>query len=111
VKPVSLTPTAEADIGRVALWYEERKEGLGAEFIRRVRETLDRIGDNPNGYVKAIRDVRVANLRKFPYGLWFRIKDDGSVVIACLHGKRDRVLARERALGVLEMIKPKDPAP
>jgi hypothetical protein len=47
VKPVILTPIADADIGRVAGWYEERKEGLGAEFIDRVEETLERIGEIP----------------------------------------------------------------
>ncbi len=76
MKPVILTPIADADIGRVAGWYEERKEGLGAEFIDRVEETLERIGENPVGYAKKINDVRVANLRQFPYGLWFRIQAD-----------------------------------
>ncbi len=107
MKPVILTKVAEADIERVAVWYEERKEGLGAEFIDRVTETILRIGENPAGYRKALNDVRVANLRKFPYGLWFRERGDGSVVIACLHGKRDRILAKERALGILQMPDPK----
>jgi hypothetical protein len=30
---------------------------LGAEFIDSVRETLLRIGENPTGYRKAIKDV------------------------------------------------------
>jgi toxin ParE1/3/4 len=111
LKSVILTARAEADVERVAVWYEERKEGLGAEFVGRVRETIGRIAENPAGYARAMRDVRVANLRQFPYGLWFRIRDDGSVVIGCLHGRRDRVLAKERAAGILEMPKPKDPSP
>ena len=90
-----------------AVWYEERKEGLGAEFVDRVRETILRIRENPAGYRKAISDVRVANLRKFPYGIWFRERSDGSAVIRCLHGKRDRILAKERALGILQMPDPK----
>jgi plasmid stabilization system protein ParE len=52
VKPVILTPIADADIERVAVWYEERKEGLGAEFTRRVRETLERIGEIPSATPK-----------------------------------------------------------
>jgi plasmid stabilization system protein ParE len=103
LKPVILTRIAEADIERAAIWYEERREGLGADFIARVREAILRIAENPTGYRKTIREVRVANLRRFPYGQWFRAQEDGSVVIACLHGKRDRVLAKERALGVLQM--------
>jgi plasmid stabilization system protein ParE len=110
LKPVILTGIAEADVERVAIWYEERKEGLGGQFVFRVRETIGRIAENPAGYAMAIGDVRVANLRQFPYGLWFRIRDDGSVVIGCLHGRRDRVLAKERAAGIFEMPKPKESA-
>jgi len=71
LKPVILTATAEADVERVAVSYEKRKESLGAEFVGRVRGTIGRIAENPGGYAEAIRDVRVANLRQFPYGCGF----------------------------------------
>lgn len=110
MKPVVLTSIAEAEVERIALWYEVRKEGLGAEFFFRVREAIGHIIQNPIGYKLAIRDVRVANLRQFPYGLWFRVEDSRSVVIGCLHGRRDRILAKERAAGIIEMPPPKAPA-
>jgi len=52
-----------------------------------------------------IKEARKADLRKFPYSLWFTIEND-VMVIACLHQRRDRVLARERALGVRPMPDP-----
>jgi hypothetical protein len=79
-------------------------------FIDGVRETILRIRENPAGYRKAINDVRVANLRKFPYGIWFRERADGSVVIACLHGKRDRVLASPAAKPCLVNTAKKSPS-
>jgi toxin ParE1/3/4 len=81
---------------------------LGDKFLDRVLETIDGIGENPKGYAALIKDVRRANVRQFPYGLWFRIDGD-AVVIACLHGSRDPRLAMERALGVLGMPKAPDP--
>lgn len=99
MKPFVLTRIAEADIARAMDWYEKRKEGPGAEFLVRVRESIEKIGLDPQGYAKVIEDVRAANLKQFPYFLWFREMDDGSLlVIACLHGRRDRRrLAKERA--------------
>jgi hypothetical protein len=44
---------------------------------------------NPLSYTPIIDGVRRANIRRFPLALWFRIDEDGSVVIACLHAKRD----------------------
>jgi hypothetical protein len=58
LKPVILTCIAKADVERVALWYEKRKEGLGAELVGRVREAIGRIGENAKGYAKAIRQFR-----------------------------------------------------
>jgi hypothetical protein len=49
VKPVIISGLAQGEIDRTAAWYENRKEGLGAEFLDRVKETLERIEANPEG--------------------------------------------------------------
>lgn len=102
---VRLTRAAAADIAKAADWYEAQSAGLGDKFLDRVAEAVDSIGGHPKAYRKVIRDVRRANLRQFPYALWFRLEND-AVVIACLHAKRDEVLAKERALGILQMPDP-----
>lgn len=35
------------------------------------------------------RQTRRALLRRFPYGLYYRIVDDQIVVVACMHGRRN----------------------
>lgn len=102
---VRLTRAARADIAKAAEWYEAQSPGLGDTFLDRVTEAVDSIGGHPQAYRKVVRDVRRASLRQFPYALWFRLEDD-AVVIACLHSKRDGVLAKERALGILQMPDP-----
>jgi toxin ParE1/3/4 len=106
VKPVIVSAIAQRDIDTAAAWYENRKDGLGIEFLDRVAETLERIETNPEGYAEGYRGLRRANLDQFPYGVWFRIMPDNSLVIACLHGRRHPVLARERGAGVIEFPKP-----
>lgn len=97
------TPAAEADVQQAFEYFEARNAGLGAEFIERVEEAADRIAANPQQYQPVIADVRRANLRKFRYGLWYRIAPDGTAVIACLSHRQDIALVRRR------VIRPVDP--
>jgi toxin ParE1/3/4 len=102
---VRLTRAAKADVAKAAAWYETQSDGLGDKFLSRVTEAIENIGGHPRAYREVIRDVRRANMRQFPYALWFRLEGD-AVIIACLHAKRDEVLAKERALGILQMPDP-----
>jgi plasmid stabilization system protein ParE len=103
--PVRLTKLAEADIANAAAWYENQKDGLGAAFVDRVYEAVDAISRNPLGYRKRIKDVRVANVPRFPFGLWFRVVDE-AVVIGCLDHRRNPVLVKERIGGVIPFPEP-----
>ena len=97
-RPVVLTPLAQADIRKAYVWYEKERPGLGERFIDRVESAIEKIADHPTTYAPIADDVRRVRVEKFPYALWFQIAADGSVVVACLHGKRDRALVKERAL-------------
>lgn len=55
------------------------------------------IAANPLTFPKVIGEARRIGLRKFPYNLWYRVEADESIVIGCIHAKRDTRLARERA--------------
>jgi plasmid stabilization system protein ParE len=103
---VALTKGAKRDIADAADWYEAQREGLGAEFIESVDECVGRIGANPLAYRIVFADNRRANMDRFPFALFYKVRDD-VVVVACLHGARAPHLARERAAGVIEMRKPK----
>jgi plasmid stabilization system protein ParE len=99
VRRVEVNASARADIEKAGSWYERQQEGLGDRFLNAVLDTMDRIALNPEGYEKVIREARQATVEKFPYCVFFTIKDD-VLVIGCLHGKRDRRLAVERASGI-----------
>ena len=95
--PVRLTRLAEADIAQAFDWYEGKKEHLGFEFIDQVERAIRSISEHPLSHRKIIEDVRRCNVERFPYGLWYRVEEDGSIVIACLHHKRSPKLAAARA--------------
>jgi toxin ParE1/3/4 len=105
LKPVHLTRQARADIAEAADYYEQKSEGLGDKFVDRVLEAVEKIAANPHGYAKVFQNLRRCNVPKFAYALWFEIRPDNSLVVACLHAKRSSQLAKER-VPVVEMPKP-----
>ena len=94
---VVLTAEAEADLDEAAQWYEQWSAGLGVELVARVRDTLARIGDNPDLYPDVHNGIRRAPGRRFPYGVFYRRQSGRVEVIAVFHDRRDPSIWRSRA--------------
>ena len=103
---VRLSPSAYADVDRVFQWYETQRPGLGRQFVERVDEAIARIERNPLAHAALVRDARRVNLKQFPYGLWYTVRENGEIVIACLHHRRDPRLVKERMKGVIKFPEP-----
>jgi len=58
---------------------------------------LQRIRINPQQFPVIFVDLRRAPLRRFPYGLFFRLRADAIYVIACFHSSRDPQVWRRRS--------------
>ena len=82
-------PAAAADLEEAFLWYNARRPGLGGEFLEAVDQVFRGLLENPRGYRVVYRETRRAHVRRFPYGVFYRIVGDNVVVVACFHGKRD----------------------
>ncbi|MEE9392305.1 MAG: type II toxin-antitoxin system RelE/ParE family toxin [Planctomycetota bacterium] len=82
-------PAAAADIEEAHSWYEAQRTGLGREFLIAVSALLQAIAESPRRYPVVYRDARRANLRRFPYSVFYRIVGDIVVFVACFHGRRD----------------------
>lgn len=90
MKQVIVRPAAAADIEDAFRWYESRRPGLGEEFLLALNSTRDRILEHPEAYPVLHRATRrTLILRRFPYGLFYRIYGDTIVIVACMHAKRD----------------------
>jgi toxin ParE1/3/4 len=87
--PVILRPAADADIQTVHDELEQVRAGLGARFVGRVREVLERIEAMPEMYGLVWQDVRAARLRKFRHLVYYVVFSDRVEVLAVLHGSRD----------------------
>ncbi len=89
---------AEADIIEAALWYDERLEGLGLELTFEVRAAIRRAVKNPSHHslVRHRPEVRRILARRFPYRIFFIVREDAIVVFAVIHAARHDRHWRER---------------
>lgn len=87
--PVRVRPEAAQDLEDAAAWYEEQSKGLGHEFLDEVRRSLQRVVEQPELYPSVHRTTRRVLIRRFPFGVFYRIETDSIVVIAVMHGSRD----------------------
>ena len=91
---LALHPAARAELRSAALWYDERRPGLGDEFIAEVSAALDRISDAPESYpawprMRAVGPlIRKATIQRFPYMIAFEKHEQHLLVLAVAHAKR-----------------------
>jgi toxin ParE1/3/4 len=91
---LELHPEARAELRSAALWYDERRPGLGDEFIAEVSAALGRIGNAPESYAAWPRTratgplIRKATIERFPYVIAFEKHAQHVLVLAVAHAKR-----------------------
>ena len=89
---------AEADITEAALWYEGRRAGLGSDLIGEMSAAIARAVANPTTHLRLRRqpEIRRVLARRFPYRIFFIVREDAVVVFAVLHAARDDRHWRQR---------------
>lgn len=80
----------EADLTEAALWYDQREPGLGLELTVEVGAAIGRAVDHPLHYLllRQRPEVRRVLVRRFPYRIFFIVRDDAVVVFAVIHAAR-----------------------
>lgn len=86
---VRLRSEAEHDLLEASAWYERHRHSLGHEFLDEVLAILKGIAETPLIiYPEVHRNTRRAVIRRFPFGVYFRIEDATVVVVAVMHASR-----------------------
>ena len=79
---------ARRDLARAFGWYERQRTGLGHEFLRAVGVTFAAVDRAPEQFPLALDDIRKAQVRRFPYVVYFVALPGGVAVIAVAHGRQ-----------------------
>lgn len=84
-----ISPEAEADLADAKKWYDDRRDGLGAEVVEKIEEALNTIRRIPLVSRLVYRDLRRVLVRRFPYAVFYRVTDEQITVVAVYHTSRD----------------------
>ncbi len=72
MRRLTILPQAELDVSDAVAWHEERRTGLGDEFLDELDSVLQRVIKSPFQFPKIKNNIRRALLRRFPYSVLLR---------------------------------------
>ncbi len=88
MKPYRLLDRAEAELLDAALFYQEKVQGLGGDFLDAVDRAFDEILEAPERWPLIGEEIRRHFVRRFPYSVLYRVDPDEIVVLAVAHHRR-----------------------
>ena len=80
---------AEGDLWDAVVYYEERASGLGDAFLDEVEQAVQRVREFPTSWTIYEGEYRRCLLRRFPYGLIYRVEPLRVFIIAVAHLRRE----------------------
>jgi plasmid stabilization system protein ParE len=89
-------PQADQEVQAARRWYEDQRLGLGTQFADAIDEAVERISSNPLAFPAVHGETHRAVVRRFPYGIYFRVRGDEIIVVAVMHGRRHPHLWQSR---------------
>jgi plasmid stabilization system protein ParE len=93
---VIVRPEAEDDLKEAYSWYEDKRTGLGYDFLLQADAGLNFIARNPNIHPIEYKETRKHFVKRFPYKIIYLVEKDKIIVLAVIHTKRSPVLIKRR---------------
>ena len=82
-------PIAELDAADTYRWYNDKRDGLGDEFLLALDAEFNAIQRNPFHFLVVYKNIRRALTRRFPFGIFFIVEEDTIFVLAIQHTSRN----------------------
>ena len=86
----------QQDVNRALRRYDKVSRRLGDEFWEELNTGIQSAADHPLRFHPHLRDLRRANLARFPYHFLYRVLPDRIRVIAVRHHKQSPQFGLER---------------
>lgn len=87
---------AEEELNEAADYYARARPGLGDAFLAEVHRAVESLLAAPLAGAVVEGDVRRWLVKRFPYGIMYRIRDDHIRILAIAHQKRRSFYWRRR---------------
>jgi len=91
-----VVPEAQQDVDAAYSWYEDRRSGLGEEFLSCVDACIQTISRMPELYAKVHEEYRRALVRRFPYAIFYEYNGGKVIVYSIFHTSMDPKKWRSR---------------
>ena len=88
MKPVVFLPQAEQEMLEAARFYESQTAGLVADYLSEVERAVQTIAESPTTWPVIKGELRRRLIRRFPFGILYRIEPEEIVIIAVAHLRR-----------------------
>lgn len=86
---LSYRPEVEDDVVDAVAWYDDKRAGLGDEFLLEYLGAIQRIRDNPLLFAIAANGLRPCRVKRFSYIVHFVLDGNNVLVVALMGGGRD----------------------
>ena len=97
VYSLSVRPEAEDDIREAYSYYQQCRVGLGNDFLESVEDGFNKILVNPRIYRETHNSLHRLFIKRFPFGIFYKLIDNKVLVIAVIHTSRDPSLWQQRS--------------
>ena len=87
---------ASNDINEIAIWYDEKLDGLGDRFELDLKSALGLLKKIPKSFQVRHAPYRQIHLESFPCSVVYEIEDNLVIVVAVVAQKDDPKKLRER---------------
>jgi len=94
--PVIFLPEAEQEMLESAIYYQSKASGLGIDYLSEVERAVKSIAESPNAWPILEGELRRCLIRRFPFGILYRVEPNEIVVVAVAHLRRRPGYWRER---------------
>lgn len=89
-------PEAVQEITEARDWYDERRLGLGVDFVSQIEAAIERIRRSPHDFACIYGQFRFVVIRRFPYSIIYHANEIELVVISVFHHRREPGVWRKR---------------
>lgn len=87
-RSIELHPMAVAEARAALAWYQERDSAAARAFIDGLDHAMGVIDDAPSRWPAYLHGTRRYLLRRFPFFIVYRTRDDGVQVVAIAHARK-----------------------
>ena len=87
-KPLEIHPDALAELKAAISWYLGRSHTAAIKFADEVDTAIEMMSESPARWPAGGQGTRKLVLRRFPYAIVYREKEDAVQILAIAHGHR-----------------------